>query len=149
MNNSLARILELRYQIREQEYSVRTLTPFAINEALDSISDRHNQVVFRQSKKGKIVLSYRKKYPVLQENTELSRLDELITASTQDLIHAKAKQLNEIDRQIEEHKQAIKELEEKRNNLLTNKRIIELKSKFIEVRENSVYIEPSLSVFLD
>lgn len=146
MKNPLATLVNLKSYLKRTEHQIDTIMPEAINAALQVELDK-NRTVY-QADKGKVILTLRKKVPTIKESTELSRLDELLVATQTTLANRHAKRIDQINAQIAEHRQAIADLEQQREELLTNKRVIKLKSDFIEQKEQQSWMQPSLSVYL-
>jgi hypothetical protein len=120
--------------------------PEAINAALQVELDK-NRTVY-EADKGKVILTLRKKVPTIKQSKELTRLDELMVANQTSLANRHAKRIDRINAQIAEHQQAIADLEQQREELLTNKHLIQLKSDFIQQKEQESWMQPSLAVYL-
>ena len=87
-------------------------------------------------------------YPTVNNCPKLGEIDDLIKKAQTDLARQKADQLAAIADEIQAHKDAIKQLEEKQAELMINKRIVLLKGKFKNTREELATIDYSLSVFV-
>ena len=142
----LASLLDLRSTIKGAEHQIDTLMPDALSEALDHFSD-DNHVVFR-APQGKVVITLRKRLPTLRDSQDLARLHELIIATQTSLANRRRTHLERLNAQILQHQQAIHSLEKERDELLTNKALLQLKTNFIHTQENHSWMEPNLSVYL-
>jgi hypothetical protein len=147
MKSPLATLVNLKSYLKRTEHQIDTIMPEAINAALQVELDK-NRTVY-QADKGKVILTLRKKVPTIKQSKELTRLDELMVATQTSLANRHAKRIDRINAEIAEHRQAIADLEQQREELLTNKQLIKLKSDFIQQKEQESWIQPSLSVYLD
>lgn len=146
MKSPLATLVTLKSYLKRTEHQIDTIMPDAINAALQVELDK-NRTVY-QADKGKVILTLRKKVPTIKQSKELTRLDELMVATQTSLANRHAKRIDRINAQIAEHQQAIADLEQQREELLTNKRLIQLKSDFIQQKEQESWMQPSLAVYL-
>ena len=146
MKSPLATLVNLKSYLKRTEHQIDTIMPEAINAALQVELDK-NRTVY-QADKGKVILTLRKKVPTIKQSKELTRLDELMVATQTSLANRHAKRIDRINAQIAEHRQAIADLEQQREELLTNKQLIKLKSDFIQQKEQESWMQPSLSVYL-
>jgi hypothetical protein len=95
-----------------------------------------------------VVLTLRKRLPTLRDSQDLARLHELIIATQTSLAQRRRSQLERLNTQILHHQAAIKSLEQERDELLTNKALLQLKTNFIHTQEHHSWMEPNLSVYL-
>ena len=146
MKSPLATLVTLKSYLKRTEHQIYTIMPDAINAALQ-VELVKNRTVY-QADKGKVILTLRKKVPTIKQSKELTRLDELMVATQTSLANRHAKRIDRINAQIAEHQQAIADLEQQREELLTNKRLIQLKSDFIQQKEQESWMQPSLAVYL-
>jgi hypothetical protein len=87
-------------------------------------------------------------FPTVNNCPQLGVIDDLIKKAQMDLARQKADKLQVIADEIQGHKDAIKQLEEKQAELMINKRIVLLKSKFKTKREELATKDYSLSIFV-
>lgn len=146
MKSPLATLVTLKSYLKRTEHQIDTIMPEAINAALQVELDK-NRTVY-EADKGKVILTLRKKVPTIKQSKELTRLDELMVANQTSLANRHAKRIDRINAQIAEHQQAIADLEQQREELLTNKHLIQLKSDFIQQKEQESWMQPSLAVYL-
>lgn len=146
MKSPLATLVNLKSYLKRTEHQIDTIMPEAIDAALQVELDK-NRTVY-QADKGKVILTLRKKVPTIKQSKELTRLDELMVATQMTLANRHAKRIDRINAEIADHRQAIADLEQQRDELLTNKQLIKLKSDFIEQKEQESWMQPSLSVYL-
>jgi len=145
---ALSEIINLRASIGKLQKQIDGLMPDAIAEALQVQESQPKGQIVYQNSDGKIVLVLRKKFSTPEEDTKLSRLDADIKSATTKLAQKHANELEEIALAIEQLKEAIADLEAKRDKLLSSRYISRLKNAYKIRRENSSYFQPNLSVFL-
>ena len=148
MSQYLSDLLKLRREIKERDRIIERIMPDCIHSALTVMGvEEKNRVVYRNGD-DKITLTLVKKLPTIKEHKELNRIHEQIIGNKEKLAQSKAETLAALNLEIASTERKLRELEEKREELLTNKRIITLKSRFIEVQEESSYLKPTLNVYL-
>jgi len=142
--SKLEQLITLRKRLAEIEELIDEIMPLAIDEALDKIanSDSQNNIVYGDKTHGKIVINFRKQYPSIQDNVTLKRLDEDIKAES-----AKVQKTNQ--NKLSELNEAIANLTTEIEQLKNSKRLMKLKARFLEERENGVELLPLLSVYLN
>ncbi|MFM8294861.1 MAG: hypothetical protein ACKN9E_09975 [Microcystaceae cyanobacterium] len=144
----LPSLLKLRRQIKENDSVIERIMPDCIHEALSVLgNEEKNRVVFREGD-SKITLTMVKKVPTLKESKPLTRLHEQIVGTKEKLALAKKDELANINLQIATLESQIRELEKQREALLTNQRILTLKSRFVKEQEAAAYFKPTLNVYL-
>jgi len=151
--SKLEELIELRQKVNQLEQLIQEIMPSAIDEAIDILSNESaingKNVVYAQKNKGKITVTFRKQYPTIKDNTTLKRLDEDIKAELQILTQKNQTQLSQLDSKLAELDEAIAQLETEKEKLMTNKRLINLKTRFNTERENGMELVPTLSVYID
>jgi len=144
----LSMLLKLRQQIKRSDLEIQGIMPDAIHEALTVLgTEEKNRVVYREGD-NKITLTLVKKLPTLKECQALERIHEQIQGTKEKLAFSKNQELADINLQIITLQSQINELEKRREELLTNKRIITLQSRFKKEQEAASYFKPTLNVFL-
>ena len=148
MTDYLSDLLTLRREIKERDRIIERIMPDCIHSALTVMGvEEKNRVVYRNGD-DKITLTLVKKLPTIKEHKELNRIHEQIIGNKEKLAQSKGDTLAALNLEIETLKRKVQELEEKREKLLTNKRIITLKSRFIELQEEASYLKPTLNVYV-
>lgn len=142
--SKLEQLITLRKRLAEIETLIDEIMPSAIDEALEKVSnsDNQNNIVYGDKTQGKIVINFRKQYPSIRDNVRLQRLDEDIKNEENYLKKSNQSQITELNQSIESLTREIKEL-------TNNKKLMKLKARFLEERENSVELLPLLSVYLN
>jgi hypothetical protein len=147
---NLEKLLELRNTISKLQFEIEGLMPSAIAEAIDVLGSREGdtkQVVYK-SETGKIVLVFKKQYPTPQNDLKLNRIDCDLKGAIAKICQDNADELARVEAEIQSHKQAIAALESKREKLMSNRYISRLKNEYKKYREESMSLNPTLSVFL-
>lgn len=151
--SKLNQLIKLRQKINQMELLINEIMPDAINEALDIVGNdsaiNGKNIVYSNEDKGKITINFRKHYPSPKDNITLERLDSDIRVEKTKLCKANESKLAEIEAKLSELNAHIKLVEKEEEKLLTNQRLIALKSRYKEERENCVELVPSLSVFVN
>ncbi len=147
-HKSLDLLLSLRNSAIEIQSEIEAVMPDAIAEALKLAETAKNRVVYH-NQDGRIVLVLKKKFSTNKEDTKLARLDEDIQRITSELANQNSAEIAEIELEIENHRDAIEQLEKKRDRLLCDRRISKLKRQYHEQRESTLSLDPNLSVFLN
>lgn len=149
---TLQKLIELRNKVAKLNYEIQEIMPLAITEALklyeQGNTQNGNKIVF-QHQFGKIGLVFKNKYLTVKEDVTLARLDEDIILIQGSLAKKYSSELSAINEQIEQLQNQIENLTEEQDKLLTNKHIIKLKHQFTIRREETAYLDPNLSVFLN
>jgi len=142
--SKLEQLITLRKRLAEIEELIDEIMPSAINEALDKIanSDSQNNIVYGDKTHGKIVINFRKQYPSIQDNIRLQRLNEDIKIEEAKLQKSHQEKLTLLEQEINQLSEEIKQLK-------NSKRLMKLKARFLEERENGVELLPLLSVYLN
>lgn len=150
MNNTnhsvFQRLLEVESAIISAQQTAKQLREQAALEALDIESK--NRVVFRNGI-GKIVLKFLKRFPKIEEDKELSRIDADIKSAELMLVEKHSLKLNLIAKQIDEYREAIAKLEEQREELLSSQYLNALKARFKHHYQACSYQVPSVQVFIE
>jgi len=153
VESKLEELIELRKKVNQLEQLIAEIMPSAIDEAIDILSNESaingKNLVYSRKDKGKITVTFRKQYPTIKDNTTLKRLDEDIKAELQLLTQKHSSQLSELDSKLIELEGSIASLETEKEKLMTNKRLINLKTRFNTERENGMELVPTLSVYID
>lgn len=144
--SKLVQLIELRKRINDLEIGVKMLMPSAINEALDNLNGQGN-IVYKDNF-AKAVMVFRKSYHSINENVSLKRLDEDIIAETQFLANQNKIRLEQIENELEQLQEAIAKLEIEQESLLTSPRLINLKKRFEDTRNETETLEPNLAVYI-
>ena len=158
--SKLDQLISLRKKVNQLEQLIEQIMPSAINEAgaqrafgIDILSNESaingKNVVYSQKDKGKITVTFRKQYPSVKDSVVLQRLDDEIKAEQKSLTIKYQTQLSDLDRQRSELNETMELLETEKKKLMTNKRLINLKKRFTEERENGMELVPNLSVYID
>jgi uncharacterized small protein (DUF1192 family) len=148
MSKNLDELLNLRAMINQMQSKVEEIMPDAIQEALAIAPDSKNKVIYHNDN-GRIVLNLRKKFSNNKDDLMLSKLDEDIQRISADLTKKNFKAIAEIESKIESLKNEIEQLQKKQLELSSNSMIILLKAQYKSRREESLYLDPGLSVFLN
>jgi hypothetical protein len=148
MSKNLDELLNLRAMINQMQLKVEEIMPDAIQEALAIAPDSKNKVIYHNDN-GRIVLNLRKKFSNNKDDFLLSKLDEDIQRISADLTKKNFKAIAEIESKIESLKNEIEQLQKKQLELSSNSMIILLKAQYKSRREESLYLDPGLSVFLN
>jgi len=148
MSKNLDELLNLRAMINQMQLKVEEIMPDAIQEALAIAPDSKNKVIYHNDN-GRIVLNLRKKFSNNKDDLLLSKLDEDIQRISADLTKKNFKAITEIESKIESLKNEIEQLEKEQLELSSNSMIILLKAQYKSRREESLYLDPGLSVFLN
>ncbi|MFB2970366.1 hypothetical protein ACE1CD_15440 [Aerosakkonema sp. BLCC-F183] len=145
---ALSRILELRVSIDKTQHEIDMLMPDAIEEALKLHEYQPKSKIVFQTEQGRIVLCLRKRFCTPDDDAKLSRIDADIKARTSQLAQKHSAEIEQIETRIQKLREAIEQLEAKRDKLLCDRYIIRLKKEYLIQQENSCYWQPNLSVFL-
>ena len=148
MSKNLDELLNLRAMINQMQLKVDEIMPDAIQEALAIAPDSKNKVIYHNDN-GRIVLNLRKKFSNNIDDFLLSKLDAYIQRISADLTKKNLTAIAEIESKIESLKNEIEQLEKKQLELSSNSMIILLKAQYKSRREESLYLDPGLSVFLN
>jgi hypothetical protein len=148
MSKNLDELLNLRAMINQMQLKVEEIMPDAIQEALAIAPDSKNKVIYHNDN-GRIVLNLRKKFSNNKDDFLLSKLDEDIQRISADLTKKNFKAIAEIESKIESLKNEIEQLQKEQLELSSNSMIILLKAQYKSRREESLYLDPGLSVFLN
>ncbi|MBD2629676.1 hypothetical protein [Trichormus variabilis] len=147
-HKSLDLLLSLRNSVNKISAEIEEVMPDAIAEALKLAETSKNKVVYH-NKDGRIVLVLKKRFSTSKEDTTLARLDEDIQRITGELANKHSGEIADIESEIENLRDAIEQLEKKRDKLLCDRRIAKLKKQYNQRRESTLYLDPNLSVFLN
>ncbi|MBD2499875.1 hypothetical protein [Anabaena azotica] len=123
--------------------------PNAIDEALQVANNNKNQTVYREENNGKIVLVFKKQFPTPKDDLKLSRLESDIMGAIAKLHEKHSIEIQQIDSSISELKEAIAQLENKKQSLLSSSYVTRLKNEYEKYRQDSVYLSPNLSIYLN
>ena len=148
MSKNLDELLNLRAMINQMKLKVEEIMPDAIQEALEIAPDSKNKVIYHNDN-GRIVLNLRKKFSNNGDDIMLSKLDEDIQRISADLTKKNFSAIAEIESKIKSLQNEIEQLEKKQLELSSNSMIILLKAQYKSRREESLYFDPGLSVFLN
>ena len=148
----LQKLIELRNEVAKLQYEIKQIMPEAITEALEiyaqSNTEKSNQIIFNHQF-GKIGLVFKQKFLTTKDDTTLARIDEDIKRIQSTLSHKYSTKLIQIESEINYFHEQIEKLDEETEKLLTNKQIIQLKQQFTKRIQETTYIDPNLSVFLN
>lgn len=149
MNEALKKLVDLRIVQSKLQQEIEMLMPDAICEALKIVDECtvNNRTVYQDSH-NRIVLVMRKKLCNHEDDATLARLDADIQAATAQLAQKYAVELEQIDAEIEQLKEAIASLENQREKLLSSRYISSLKKQYKNQLEKTAYFSPNLSVFI-
>jgi uncharacterized small protein (DUF1192 family) len=148
MSKNLDELLNLRAMINQMQLKVEEIMPDAIQEALAIAPHSKNKAIYHNDN-GRIVLNLRKKFSNNKDDFLLSKLDEDIQRISADLAKKNFKAIAEIESKIESLKNEIEQLQKEQLELSSNSMIILLKAQYKSRREESLYLDPGLSVFLN
>lgn len=148
MSKNLDELLNLRAMINQMQLKVEEIMPDAIQEALVIAPDSKNKVIYHNDN-GRIVLNLRKKFSNNGDDIMLSKLDEDIQRISAELTKKNFSAIAEIESKIKSLQNEIEQLEKKQLELSSNSMIILLKAQYKSRREESLYFDPGLSVFLN
>jgi uncharacterized small protein (DUF1192 family) len=148
MSKNLDELLNLRAMINQMKLKVEEIMPDAIQEALAIAPDSKNKVIYHNDN-GRIVLNLRKKFSNNGDDIMLSKLDEDIQRISAELTKKNFSAIAEIESKIKSLQNEIEQLEKKQLELSSNSMIILLKAQYKSRREESLYFDPGLSVFLN
>ena len=141
-------ILDYRLQNEQLNREIANVTPDAIAEAKAFFTKNASKTVLKKAADQKILLVEKIVFPTVNNCPQLGVIDDLIKKAQTTLAEQKADQLTAIADEIQAHKDAIKQLEEKQAELMINKRIVLLKGKFKNTREELATTDYSLSIFV-
>ena len=149
---NLQKLIELRNEVAKLQYKIKQIMPLAIAEALDiyakSNTERSNQIIFNHQF-GKIGLVFKQRFLTTKDDATLARIDEDIKRIQGNLSNKYSLKLSKIESEINYFHEQIQKLDEETEKLLTNKQIIQLKQQFTKRVQETTYIDPNLSVFLN
>ena len=148
MSKNLDELLNLRAMINQMKLKVEEIMPDAIQEALEIAPGSKNKVIYHNDN-GRIVLNLRKKFSNNGDDIMLSKLDEDIQRISAELTKKNFSAIAEIESKIKSLQNEIEQLEKKQLELSSNSMIILLKAQYKSRREESLYFDPGLSVFLN
>lgn len=148
MTQALSDLINLRIQIDKKQHEIEMLMPDAIAEALKLHESQPKSKIVFQNEQGRIVLCLRKRFCTPDEDIKLSRIDAEIKGRTFQLAQKRNTELEQIEAKIQRLREAIEQLEAKRDKLLSDRYILKLKQSYKIQQENSSYWQPNLSVFL-
>ena len=148
MNQTLSDLINLRTQIDSKQQQIEMLMPDAIAEALKIHESQPKSKVVYQSEQGRVILCFRKRFCTPDEDVRLSRIDAEIKGRTFQLAQKHSAEIERIETRIQKMREAIEQLEIKRDKLLCDRYISKLKQAYTIRQENSSYLQPNLSVFL-
>ena len=149
---NLQKLIELRNEVAKLQFEIKQIMPDAIAEALEiysqSNTERSNQIIFNHQF-GKISLVFKQRFLTSKDDTTLKRIDEDIKRIQATLSKKYCLKLTKIESEINYFHEQIEKLDEETEKLLTNKQIIQLKQQFTKRIQETTYIDPNLSVFLN
>lgn len=148
MSKNLDELLNLRAMINQMKLKVEEIMPDAIQEALEIAPGSKNKVIYHNDN-GRIVLNLKKKFSNNGDDIMLSKLDEDIQRISAELTKKNFSAIAEIESKIKSLQNEIEQLEKKQLELSSNSMIILLKAQYKSRREESLYFDPGLSVFLN
>jgi uncharacterized small protein (DUF1192 family) len=148
MSKNLDELLNLRAMINQMKLKVEEIMPDAIQEALAIAPGSKNKVIYHNDN-GRIVLNLKKKFSNNGDDIMLSKLDEDIQRISAELTKKNFSAIAEIESKIKSLQNEIEQLEKKQLELSSNSMIILLKAQYKSRREESLYFDPGLSVFLN
>ncbi len=146
---TLKHLLTLRSKISAIQHEIDALMPDAIVEALQIANDNKNQTVYREENNGKIVLVFKKQFPTAKDDSKLSRLESDMTGAIAKLNDKYSVEIQQIDLEIEKLQETIAQLESKKQKLLSSRYVSRLKNEYEKYRQQTTYLSPTLSVYLN
>lgn len=146
---TLKHLLTLRSKISAIQHEIDSLMPDAIVEALQVANDNKNQTVYREENNGKIVLVFKKQFPTAKDDLKLSKLESDITGAIAKLNDKYSVEIQQIDLEIEKLQETIVQLENKKQKLLSSRYVSRLKNEYERYRQQTAYLSPNLSVYLN
>jgi len=148
-NQSLRKFVEQKFAIKSLSDQLSQIESDAINEALqihqDNMNNNRNNVIYQDSI-AKVVIVFRQKYVSSKDSPELTKLEELIRSEEIIILKRNGEKLNKLDSEIEDLENQIKELEVRKEKLLSSKRIENLKAEYQQLIQELAYKEPGLNV---
>lgn len=146
---NLKKLIETRNLIKKLEAEIEGLMPIAVMEAMEVLADRRDkkQIVYEDNH-GKIVLVFKKIFLNPQNDMKLSRIDADIVAAVAKCYLDNKQELSWAEHEVSKHKDAIADMDNLKQRLTTNDYIIRLRSEFSKYREETVSLNPTLSVFI-
>ncbi|MDB9454648.1 hypothetical protein PN478_09530 [Dolichospermum circinale CS-534/05] len=148
MSKNLDELLNLRAMISQMQLKIEEIMPDAIQEALAIAPESKNRIIYHNDN-GRIVLNMKKKFSNNNDDLVLSKLDEDIQRISAELIRKNFNAIAEIESKIESLKNEIQQLEKEQSKLSSNSMLISLKAQYKSRREESLYLDPGLSVYLN
>ncbi|RCJ27298.1 hypothetical protein A6S26_12740 [Nostoc sp. ATCC 43529] len=146
---TLKHLLTLRSKISVIQHEIDALMPDAIVEALQVANDNKNQTVYREENNRKIVLVFKKQFPTAKDDLKLSQLESDITGAIAKLNEKYSVEIQEIDSEIGHLQEVIAQLESKKQKLLSSRYVSRLKNEYEKYRQQTAYLSPNLSVYLN
>jgi len=148
-NQSLRKFVEQKLEIKSLSEELTEIESDAILEALEihqyNLNNNKNNVIYQDSI-AKVVICFRQKYQSSKDSPELAKLEELIRSEEIILLKRNGEKLNNLDSETEDLENQIKELEVRKEKLLSSKRIENLKAEYQQLIQELAYKEPGLNV---
>lgn len=148
MNNSILQLISLRIEADKLQRQITKTNDDALFEAIDLLSNNTGSQIVFENVDAKVIVVFRKKYATPETDVKLERLDCDINNELTRLTNEKIEQLKELDKVVESLENELELLKERRNKLLSNKYLINLKMQYSEYREASQTLQPNLSITL-
>jgi len=148
-NQSLRKFVEQKLEIKSLSEELTEIESDAILEALAihqyNLNNNKNNVIYQDSI-AKVVICFRQKYQSSKDSPELAKLEELIRSEEIILLKRNGEKLNNLDSETEDLENQIKELEVRKEKLMSSKRMESLKAEYQQLIQELAYKEPGLNV---
>ncbi|HLO88780.1 MAG TPA: hypothetical protein VK203_27750 [Nostocaceae cyanobacterium] len=149
---ALERYLKLKAAIAQLEVEAESVRPDAEILALDALAKIPDAQKARktvlQNESGKIVVQFRKVYPKIKDDVELTRLEEDINRIQGKLYQKNLPKIEQIDSEITSLQEMINKLEAEKGELTNNKQLVSLKKRRSDRQESLITLKPVLAIYL-
>jgi hypothetical protein len=153
-NSILSYYFDLKKQAKEIDTKLSEINDSAVDQAIEILSkpgdypEHHKQTVFLNGH-GRVIVSFKNKSCRIEDDEELTRMEEEINQELKILAEKNHSRLSDILIRIELLKNEILQLEEEQSDLMSSSKLTQLQEGFKTRFASLIYKVPILNVFLN